>query len=298
VTAPAEKAEATDLDAAYPVPDDAALRRISARISGAAGHMERVESAAAGKLLSEAEKEIRGYRFTETTRPFLAEIFLREGILKLWEGDPVSAETLLSRSRALRPGFSPDPAMFPPQFLSAWENARRRPLPEAELLIQSLPSGAGITVDGEYKGRTPSRIRPGKTGPVRIRVSHKGYRDAERIGQWLPGDAETLAVTLSGDREARLGDLLADDAGRRGGGAGPLISEFADAAGAGRVVVLALGRMESGETFRVRAYSRGTAGGDPVFLGETEVPGGGEGAETCGKWAAGKLLAAGWPAGC
>jgi hypothetical protein len=297
VSAPVEEAEETDAEAAYPVPDDAALRGISVKVSGAAGHMERVENAAAGKLLSEAEKEARGYRFTETTRPFLAEIFLRMGILKLREGDPASAETLLCRSRALRPGFSPDPAMFPPQVIAAWENAKRRPLPETELLVQSLPSGAGITVDGEYKGKTPSRIRPGKTGPVRIRVSHKGYRDAEKIGQWLPGDTETLGFTLSGDRVARLGDLLSDGAGQRGKGAGPLISEFAAAAGAGRVAVLTLERNQTGEPFRVRAYSRGAAGGDPVFLGEMEVSGGSRGAETCGEWAAGKLRAAGWPDG-
>jgi hypothetical protein len=295
VSVPSERAPAPDADAAFPVPDDAALRRISGKISRASAHMERVENEEAGKLLAEAEREARSRRFTETTRPFLAEIFLRAGIIKLREGDAPSAETLFSRSRALTPGFSPDPALFPPQVLAAWENARRRPVPEAELLVQSLPSGAGIAVDGEYKGKTPSRVRPGKTGPVRIRVSHDGYRDAEVVGQWLPGDAETLDFPLSGDRVARLGELLGEGDGKRGKGAGPLFAEFAAAAGAERIAVVALEKDRSGEGFRARAYARGIPGGDPVFLGEKDFPAGDRASETAGKWVAAKLLENGWP---
>jgi hypothetical protein len=295
VPAPAETPPVPDAEIPYPVPDDAALRKISAKISRASLHMERVENEEAGKLLAEAERDARACRFTETTRPFFAEIFLRTGILKLREGDVPAAEALFARSRALRPGFSPDPALFPPQVLDAWEGARRRPLPEAELLVHSLPSGAVIRVDGEVRGKTPTRVRPGKTGPVRIRVSHTGYRDAEAVGQWLPGDAETLDFALSGDRAARLGDLLASDEGKRGKGAGPLIAEFAAAAKVERIAVLALERAGAGEGFRARAYARGTPGGDPVFLGETVLPGGDRSSETAGKWVSGKLLESGWP---
>lgn len=295
VPAPAEAPPAGDADAAYPIPGDEVLRRISGKISLAAADMERVENKAAGRLLSEAEKEARSCRFTETTRPFLAEIFLREGILKLRAGDVSAAEGLFSRSRALRPGFTPDPALFPPQVLATWQNAARRPLPEAELLVQSLPSGASIEVDGAFKGKTPSRVRPGKMGPVRIRVSHKGYKDAEAIGQWLPGDAETLDFPLSGDRVARLGELLSDASGKRGKGAGPLIDEFAAAAGVERVAVVTLEKDGSGEGYLARAYSRGIPGGDPVFLGgQPLLPGDGD-SETAAGWVAGKLIENGWP---
>jgi hypothetical protein len=279
----------------YPVPDDAALRSISEKISLASSHMEKVEGKPAQALLSEAEQEARGYRFTETIRPFLAEIFLRKGILTLWDGDSADAEALLSRARALRPGFSPDPALFPPQFLAAWDNALRRPFPEAELLVQSLPSGARITVDGEFRGTTPCRIRPGISGPVRILASHPGYKDAERIGQWLPGDTETIGFTLSGDRVARLGELLAVPGGMAGTGTGPLIAEFGQAAGVRRVAVLTLENTGDVERHRVRVFSGTISGDDLVFLGETEVPGGDPGAEMYGKWAAGKLVQGGWP---
>jgi hypothetical protein len=295
VPTPAEEPPEASGGKKYPVPDDAAIRSISEKISLAASLMEKVEGEAAQALLSQAEEKARGYRLTDTIRPFLAEIFLRNGILKLWDGETAAAETLFSRAGALRPGFSPDPALFPPRVLAAWENARHRPVPEAELLIQSLPSGARIAVDGEYRGTTPSRIRPGTGGPVRILVSHPGYKDAERTGQWLPGDTETIGVTLSGDRVARLGDLLAVPGANAGTGAGPLIAEFGQAAGVRRVAVLTLENTGAGDRYRVRAFSGADSGEDPLFLGETEVSGGTSGAEMYGKWAAGKLLEAGWP---
>ncbi len=238
-----------------PVPDDAALRRIAGKVSRASEQMDKVEGAAAERILEEAEKECRSYRFTEATRPFLAEIFLRRGILRLWEGKTSDAEALLSRVRALRPGFTPDPALFPPQVMSAWEAIRQRPVPEAELLVESLPSGAEIFVDGERRGVTPARVRTKNIAPVRIRVSHTGYRDAEATGQWLPGDTEILRFSLPGDRVARLGELLAGAAQGKGGGAGPLVEELSAAAGTSRVAILMLEKEARGEGLRARLYA-------------------------------------------
>ena len=278
-----------------PVPDDAALRRIAGKVSRASEQMERVESAAAERILQEAEKDCRSYRFTEATRPFLAEIFLRRGILHLWEGKASDAEALFSRVRALRPGFTPDPALFPPQVLSAWEASGHRPVPEAELLVESLPSGAQIFVDGERRGTTPARVRTKNIAPVRIRVSHPGYRDAETTGQWLPGDTEILRFSLPGDRVARLGELLAGAEPGKGGGAGPLVEELSAAAGTPRIAILMLEKEVSAERLRARLYVGRPAGLDPVLLGETSFPEGKEGAEISGKWVADTLAADGWP---
>jgi hypothetical protein len=278
-----------------PVPDDAALRRIAGKVSRASEQMDKVESAAAERILEEAEKECRSYRFTEATRPFLAEIFLRRGILRLWEGKASDAEALLSRVRALRPGFTPDPALFPPQVLSAWEAIRHRPVPEAELLVESLPSGAEIFVDGERRGVTPARVRTKNIAPVRIRVSHPGYRDAETTGQWLPGDTEILRFSLPGDRVARLGELLAGAAQRKGGGAGPLVEELSAAAGTARVAILMLEKEAHGEGLRARLYAGRSASLDPALLAETSFPEGKRGAEIFGKWVADTLAADGWP---
>lgn len=295
VPVPAEAPSAGDPYAAFPVPGDEALRRISGKISRASAHMERVENRDAARLLQEAEKEARSYRFTETTRPFFSEIFLREGILRLRAGDVHAAESLFSRSLALRPGFMPDPAMFPPQVLSAWRIAAGRPPPEAELLVQSLPSGAAIEVDGAFKGRTPLRVRPGSPGPVRVRVSHTGYRNAEAVGQWLPGDAETLEFTLSGDRQARLGEMLSDGGGKRAKGAGPLIDEIAAAASVKRVAVVTLEKDASGQGYLARAYSRTAPGSDPAYLGEMRLRVGDGASDAIAEWVAARLVAHGWP---
>jgi len=289
---PSEKASHT-VD--MPVPDDAALRRIAGMVSNASERMDRVESAAAERFLEEAEKECRSYRFTEATRPFLAEIFLRRGILRLREGKGSDAEALFSRVRALRPRFTPDPALFPPQVLSAWEATGHRPVPEAELLVESLPSGAQIFVDGEPRGITPSRVRTQKIAPVRIRVSHPGYRDAETTGQWLPGDTEILRFSLPGDRVARLGELLAGAERGKAGGAGPLVEELSAAAGTQRIAILMLEKEVRGEGLHARLYVGRPAGQDPVLLGETSFPEGEGGAVISGKWVAATLAANGWP---
>jgi hypothetical protein len=278
-----------------PVPDDAALRRIAGKVSRASEQMDKVESAAASLLLEEAEKECRSYRFTEATRPFLAEIFLRRAILRLWEGKASDAEALLSRVRALRPGFTPDPALFPPQVLTVWEAIGHRPVPEAELLVESLPSGAEIFVDGERRGVTPARVRTKNIAPVRIRVSHPGYRDAETTGQWLPGDTEILRFSLPGDRVARIGELLAGAARGEGGGVGPLVEELSAAAGTSRVAILMLEKGAAGVGLRARLYAGRPASLDPALLGETSLPDGRRGAEISGKWVADTLAADGWP---
>jgi len=278
-----------------PVPDDAALRRIAGKVSRASEQMERVESADAERILEEAEKECRSYRFTEATRPFLAEIFLRRGILRLWAGKASDAEALFSRVRALRTGFTPDPALFSPQVLSAWEAAGHRPVPEAELLVESLPSGAQIFVDGERRGITPARVRTQNIAPVRIRVSHPGYTDAETTGQWLPGDTEILRFSLPGDRVARLGELLAGAERGKGGGAGPLVEELSAAAGTPRIAILMLEKKMPGEGLRARLYVGRPGSLDPALLGETSFPEGKGGAEISGKWVADTLAADGWP---
>jgi hypothetical protein len=176
-----------------------------------------------------------------------------------------------------------------------WEAIRHRPVPEAELLVESLPSGAEIFVDGERRGVTPARVRTKNIAPVRIRVSHPGYRDAETTGQWLPGDTEILRFSLPGDRVARLGELLAGAAQGKGGGAGPLVEELSAAAGTPRVAILMLEKEARGEGLRARLYAGRPASLDPALLGETSIPEGKRGAEISGKWVADTLAADGWP---
>jgi hypothetical protein len=131
--------------------------------------------------------------------------------------------------------------------------------------------------------------------PVRIRVSHPGYRDAETAGQWLPGDTEILRFSLPGDRVARLGELIAGSGQGNGGGAGPLVEELSAAAGTSRVAILMLEKDPAGAGLRARLYVGRSASLDPALLGVTSFPEGKGGAKISGKWVADTLAANGWP---
>jgi hypothetical protein len=148
-------------------------------------------------------------------------------------------------------------------------------------------------VDGEKRGTTPSRVRIASPGPHRIRLTHPGYRDATREGQWLPGDSEILEVTLPGDRIARLGEIIGGPL--RGSGSGPILAEIAAAAGVGRMAVLVLEKGETGDALRARLYARPPAGGDAVPIGEKTLSPGKQPASAAAKWAAERMLSTGWP---
>ena len=82
----------------FPVADGEALEAISAALGDANRHMDRMETNEAAEKLSEAETIARSFRFGDTTRPYLAEVFLRRGILFLWEHGDLVWRTLAGRS--------------------------------------------------------------------------------------------------------------------------------------------------------------------------------------------------------
>lgn len=292
VTPQASRRAATGPTGLYPEADDASLERISGKIAEALKRMDRMETREASALLSEAEAEARKFRAGKTTRPYLAEIFLRRGVLSLWEGNRNGAEEMFARSRLLRPDFSPDPGLFSPAFRESWGRAGERAVPEAEILVQSLPPGATVHLDGEPVGATPGRFKVTSYDPVRVRVSFPGYQDLEKTGQWLPGDSEVIEGALVRDRITTLGELLASSP--EGKGSGGLLSELAEGAGAARVALLVLGQRNGATSMRILSSRRGNP--EAAFLGEFELSSG-EGATTqAANHVAGMLAGAGWPA--
>jgi hypothetical protein len=284
-----QEPQAKDL---FPEADDASLERISARMAEVHRRMERMETREADVLLAEAEGEARRFRLTEATRPFLAEIFLRRGLLQLWEGGRGKAEEMFARSRVLQPDFSPDPGLFSPAFREAWKRAGERPPPQADLLVHSIPPGASVVIDGNRVGATPGRFKVPVSRPVRIRLALPGYQEVEKQGQWLPGDSESIESVLVRDRVATLGDLLA--ASPEGRGTGPLLAEMAAGAGAARTALLVLEERDGRSFMSVFSSAGGDA--DPVFLGRFEWPEGAQGAREAAGAAARLLKEAGWPA--
>ena len=276
---------------AFPVADGKALERIAAKLAEAARLMDRMETKEAAEQLADAEILARSFRFGETTRPYLAEVFLRRGLLSLWEGNAGKAEEMLARSRVLRPEFDPDPAIFSPLFLEAWSRSGKRVPPQAELLVTSLPSGARIVLDGKEAGRTPGRVPVAAWGPVSIAVFAEGYQPGERTGQWLPGDSEALEFSLVPDGNAVLAELLASSPD--GKEAGPLLSRMMAESGARRVALLLLEEGRGGLVLRVLSLAQGEE--VPKTLGTVAWGEGDQGYVPVAASAMELLAGAGWP---
>ena len=282
----------TATEEAIPVADGKALETIAAKLGEAIRLTDRMETKKAAERLAEAETLARSFRFGETTRPFLAEVFLRRGLLALWEGNTGKAEEMLARSRVLRPEFEPDPAIFSPLFLAAWKRSGERPPPQAELFVSSLPSGARIFLDGKEAGTTPGRVHVNASGPVRVRVFAEGYQRSGRTGQWLPGDSEALEFSLVRDRNAALAELLSSSPD--GKEAGPMLSRMMAGSGAERVALLLLEEGRQGPVLRVLSQARGEE--TPQLLGTIVFPEEDAGYEPVAASAVEMLAKAGWPA--
>jgi hypothetical protein len=273
-------------------PDDKSLEKIAECLGSAIRDMERMDTKAATEKLSEAENLARSFRFGDTTRPYLAEIFLRRGLLFLWSGEEGKAEEMLARSRVLRPGFTPDPAMFSPLFLEAWKRSGERPPPRAEILVNSLPPGAKIYLNGEEVGMTPGRIHVSRSGPVTIQVLADGYLPGERTGQWLPGDSEAMDFLLARDPNAALVDILSSSPdGKEAGG---MLSRMLLETGARRAALLLLEEGDTGIVLRVASLAQGEAA--PVVLGMVKWQEEDQGNAQVGESAVEMLKGAGWPA--
>lgn len=274
-----------------PDADGASLERIQAMLGEAVRHMERMETLEAGAVLDAAEREARSFRPAESLRPFLADIFLRRGLLLLWAGNRAGAEEMFGRVRVLRPDFEPDPGMFSPSVREAWSRATARPPAGAEILVQSIPAGADVFVGGTRAGATPARVRVPALTRVVVRVVRRGYLPIELSGHWLPGDSEMRDVTLTRDRLSRLEELVAADGGKE---AGAILDEMAREAGASRVAVIVLTSRGPGSAVRILSLARGDEA--PAPAGGFTWPDEEDATDEAGARAASLLVAAGWPA--
>jgi len=276
----------------YPEATPRLLGEVSRLLEEANRRMEEMETADARRLLREAEERSREARFGPVIRPYLAEIFFRQGILFLWNGEEEGCRERFARSRAMRPDFSPEPALYSPAVREAWERSRDLPVSTAAVLVRSIPPGAAIHLDGQPIGVTPGRISIAQAGPVRIRVEREGFRAKEKITQWIPGDSGMVDFTLERDPLSDLPRSL--DADPEGDATGRLLAEMGRQAGALRVAVLAYDtREEQVGVLRVLSLNSG----DPraVLLGALPWPAGKDSAERVAQQAASLLAKAGWP---
>ncbi|MGE0483061.1 MAG: PEGA domain-containing protein [Gammaproteobacteria bacterium] len=67
---------------------------------------------------------------------------------------------------------------------------------DGRLTFDSLPSGANVTVDGEYRGRTPLTLAVSPDKRHTLRVIKQGYQPLEQAVELAAGKTDTLTVEL------------------------------------------------------------------------------------------------------
>ena len=77
---------------------------------------------------------------------------------------------------------------------------------DAQLLVNSIPSGANVTVNGRYRGQSPVRLALAPDIDYRVGLSKAGYGSTERRVRLTAAASESITVDLS----ARTGEVTID----------------------------------------------------------------------------------------
>lgn len=94
-------------------------------------------------------------------------------------------------------------AVTPPPAATEPPARRPAPTPTGTIVVRSTPSRAGVTVDGEWKGRTPLTLGDLPLARYAVRVVQPGYLPVERTVSLTSADPSgTLSVRLRRSPEA------------------------------------------------------------------------------------------------
>jgi len=122
------------------------------------------------------------------------------------------SEQTVTQPRAAAPparGEAPPVPGDAPAASSAPAAAARPAAPRpttGRLVIRSTPSGAGVTVNGRWRGRTPLTLDSLRFGPYAIRVVQPGYTVArEDVTLSASDPARTLSLGIQRERAATTG---------------------------------------------------------------------------------------------
>jgi hypothetical protein len=66
-----------------------------------------------------------------------------------------------------------------------------------ELIVESLPPGASVTVNGQPRGTTPLNMAELPPGEYRVTMSMKGYRDFATTVRVVAGERARAAARLT-----------------------------------------------------------------------------------------------------
>lgn len=203
--------------------DDSALTRIeSARQRLAAGREAYLnfELDQAATLLEGAVTDFNAAAGALEDPQELSDALIFWGASLALNGRARDARRVFSRLHVQMPHVAPDPAVFPPEVIAAFEAERPHDPGDASITIESDPPGAIAYVDFVARGITPLTVTGLRGGAHVVRVSRPGatpfYQDvtvrrhgAEATSAFLVDDprAEGLNDSLVAARAADVGAL-------------------------------------------------------------------------------------------
>jgi predicted component of type VI protein secretion system len=96
----------------------------------------------------------------------------------------------------LRPAPAPRPAP-PPRTGTAPVALPPPPLANGELVVESIPRGAAVTVNGRPSGKTPLKLADLAPGEYRVTISMLGYREFATTVRVVAGERARAAARLT-----------------------------------------------------------------------------------------------------
>lgn len=165
-----------DLGAVFPPPPRASLQEANALFEQGKEAYDNLDPEVAAAKFSAAVEAYEKHPGALKPQQ-LAKTFIFLGASQLLNGDKAGAKASFGRALAAHPGSQPEQGLFGSDVQSAFTDAQQEfnGLKPGTLEIDSRPSGAQVTVDGEDMGVTPLKdvaVHPGRHPVV---ISLPGY---------------------------------------------------------------------------------------------------------------------------
>ena len=203
------------------------------------GNLEASRSAL-NRLIQELEAP--GHPWLESV-DLLADALLMLGQIHLHLQDELAAASAFQRHHALRPNSRPDPSLFRPEVLQAYDRLAVSNLAGVRrtLRIEARPAGATIWIDGKPRGQSPMEVSGLLPGRHYLRVV-AGARSVQAVVD-LGSEGKSQSFDLGADAQTVAAFF---DAWRRQQGAATVV-EASRRSGMGNArIAVGLGRAAAG----------------------------------------------------
>jgi hypothetical protein len=127
-----------------------------------------------------------------------SDCLLYTGATEVLSGNLRQAGTAFTRLLVIDPERRPDPDVFPPPVVEAYEYTmgRMRGAAEGVLEVTSTPEGADLFIDGVFQGPTPQALSGLKAGRHYVRVRRQGFVEAGQVVEVSGRGPSRVALNL------------------------------------------------------------------------------------------------------